>query len=139
MPQAPIDHPKPRITLKRVYDPVGPDDGVRVLVDRVWPRGVGRDKLKADQWLREVAPSDQLRTWFHHDPDKWEEFKARYTAELRAKPEITNLLLELARERGLTLLFAARDIQHNQAVALKEYLLFRANTDTKGEDDASDR
>ena len=111
------------ITTKRVYDPIDNNEGVRVLVDRLWPRGISRQALKADHWLREVAPSGQLRQWFGHDPDRWEEFKQRYFVELQAKPEIINFLLELARAQGLVLLFSARDLHCNQAVALQEYLL----------------
>ena len=111
------------ITIKRVYDPIDSGDGVRVLVDRLWPRGVSKQALKADHWLREVAPSDQLRQWFGHDPNRWEEFKLRYFAELQTKPETIELLLELAQEKGLVILYAARDVHHNQAIALQQYLL----------------
>ena len=110
------------VTTKRVYDPVDPDEGVRVLVDRLWPRGVSKQSLKADHWLREVAPSNQLRQWFGHDPKRWEEFKLRYAAELQAKPEAMQFLLGLARERGLVLLYSARDLQFNQAIALQQHL-----------------
>lgn len=111
------------ITTKRVYDLIDNNKGVRVLVDRLWPRGVSKQTLNADHWLREVAPSDQLRRWFGHDPNRWEEFKHRYFEELQAKPEIITFLLELAREEGLVLLFSARDLQCNQAIALQQYLL----------------
>ena len=111
------------ITTKRVYDPIDPDEGVRVLVDRLWPRGVSKQALKADHWLREVAPSNQLRQWFGHDPNRWEEFKHRYFAELQAKPEAMQFLLGLAREKGLVLLYSARDVQYNQAIALQQHLL----------------
>ncbi len=110
------------VTTKRVYDPVDPDEGVRVLVDRLWPRGVSKQSLKADHWLREVAPSNQLRQWFGHDPKRWEEFKLRYAVELQAKPEAMQFLLGLARERGLVLLYSARDLQFNQAIALQQHL-----------------
>lgn len=114
----------PCIITKRVYDPIGNNEqGVRVLVDRLWPRGIAKHALKADHWLREVAPSDQLRKWFGHDSGRWDEFQRRYFAELQAKPEPTEFLLALAREKGLVLLFSARDLQHNQAVALQQYLL----------------
>ena len=113
----------PCIITKRVYDPIGNNEqGVRVLVDRLWPRGIAKQALKADHWLREVAPSDQLRRWFGHDPGRWEEFQRRYFAELQAKPEPIEFLLALAREKGLVLLYSARDQQHNQAVALQQYL-----------------
>ena len=111
------------ITTKRVYDPIDPDEGVRVLVDRLWPRGVSKQALKADHWLREVAPSNQLRQWFGHDPNRWEEFKHRYFAELQAKPEAMQFLLGLAREKGVVLLYSARDLQFNQAIALQQHLV----------------
>ena len=113
----------PFITTKRVYDPIDNNEGVRVLVDRLWPRGVSKQALKAAHWLREVTPSDQLRQWFGHDLNRWEEFKHHYVAELQAKPELINLLLDLARTKGLVLLFSARDLHCNQAVALQHYLL----------------
>lgn len=112
------------IITKRVYDPMDNNEqGVRVLVDRLWPRGIAKHALKADHWLREVAPSDQLRKWFGHDPGRWEEFQRRYFAELQAKPEPIEFLLALARGKGLVLLFSARDLHHNQASALQKYLL----------------
>jgi len=126
-----------RITVKRVYDPIDEDDGVRVLVDRVWPRGVTKKELGADQWLREVAPSDSLRQWFNHDPAKWEEFKLRYAAELEGKSSIIRCLLDLAKEKGLVLLFSARDLRFNQAVALQGYLL-SLDKEPKGGNHASD-
>ncbi|HXF37751.1 MAG TPA: DUF488 family protein [Actinomycetota bacterium] len=94
----------------------------RFLVDRVWPRGVSRDALRPDGWLREAAPSDELRRWFGHDPKRWEGFKRRYFAELDARPEAWRPLLEAAREGDVTLLFGARDEERNNAVALREYL-----------------
>ena len=113
----------PRIRVRRVYDPIDNNQGARVLVDRVWPRGLSKERLHAELWLREAAPSDALRRWFGHEPGRWEAFKSRYFAELQAKPEIVQMLLDLAGTRGLTLLFSARDNEHNQAVALRDYLL----------------
>ena len=110
------------IFVKRVYDPPAPGDGRRFLVDRLWPRGVKKEALKLDGWLKEVAPSDELRRWFGHDPAKWEEFQQRYFAELEAKPEAWRPLLEAARKGTVTLLFSARDEAHNNAVALKAFL-----------------
>jgi len=110
------------IRTKRVYEPPSPEDGFRVLVDRVWPRGMSKAQVKAALWLKEVAPSTTLRKWFAHDPSKWDEFKKRYFLELDAKPEAVTQLLKKAEKGRLTLLFSARDIEHNQAVALKEYL-----------------
>lgn len=110
------------IHVKRVYEPPAPEDGKRFLVDHLWPRGVRREELQLDGWLKDVAPSDALRRWFGHDPAKWEAFRQRYFAELEAKPEAWRPLLEAAREGDVTLLFGARDEQHNNAVALKIFL-----------------
>jgi uncharacterized protein YeaO (DUF488 family) len=110
------------IKVKRVYDPVEPDDGRRFLVERLWPRGIKKEALRMDGWLREVAPSDRLRRWFGHDPRKWEEFRRRYFAELEAHPEAWRPLLKAARVGNITLLFSARDTSHNNAMALREFL-----------------
>ncbi|MBI4400854.1 MAG: DUF488 family protein [Nitrospirae bacterium] len=110
------------IQVKRVYEPTTTDDGARFLVDRLWPRGVKRNALHLDGWLNDVAPSDGLRRWFAHDPKKWEEFRRRYSAELDRMPETWRALLDAARAGTVTLLFGARDSQHNNAVALKGYL-----------------
>ena len=110
------------ILIKRAYDPPGPDDGSRLLVDRLWPRGIRREALVLDGWLKDVAPSDNLRRWFGHDPVKWEEFCRRYFVELDGKPEAWTPILKLARQGNVTLVFSARDIEHNNAVALKAYL-----------------
>lgn len=115
------------IRTKRVYDAKNPDDGCRILVDRLWPRGITKERLQADLWLKEAAPSHELRKWFGHDPSKWETFKSRYFSQLDAEPEAVKQLLDEAAKRRLTLLFAAKDIECNQAVALKEYLLSRAS------------
>lgn len=110
------------LQVKRVYDPPQMDDGTRFLVDRLWPRGVKREALQLDGWLKEVAPSDSLRRWFGHDVARWDEFQCRYFAELDGKPEAWRPLLETAREGNVTLLYSARDREHNNAVALKAYL-----------------
>lgn len=110
------------IRTKRVYDPPQPEDGIRILVDRVWPRGMTKARLQADQWLKDAAPSTELRKWFGHPPEKWAGFKTRYFKELDSKPETVQVLLDAAKSGTLTLLFSARDTVHNQAVALKEYL-----------------
>ena len=110
------------IQTKRVYAPVDRDDGIRVLVDRVWPRGMARERLQADLWLKDVAPSTALRKWFGHNPSRWNGFKVRYFSELTAKARVVDQLIELAAKDRLTLLFSARDTRYNQAVALKEYL-----------------
>ena len=113
------------LQAKRVYSPFEKEDGVRILVDRVWPRGVSKEKLHADEWLKGLAPSTQLRKWFNHDRTRWDEFKRRYFAELDTMPQATDRILNLAAEERVTLLFAARDTECNQAVALKEYLIAR--------------
>lgn len=110
------------IKLKRVYEQPEADDGARYLVDRLWPRGVAKDALQLTAWLREVAPSDELRKEFHHDPARWEEFRRRYWAELDARPAAWEPLLPAARSGTITLLFAARDTEHNNATALRDYL-----------------
>jgi uncharacterized protein YeaO (DUF488 family) len=100
------------IRTKRAYEPASSEDGYRVLVDRLWPRGVSKEDARLDAWMKEVAPSDDLREWFDHDPERWEEFTERYRQELR----------ERAGEETITLVFAARDTDRNNAVVLKEYL-----------------
>jgi uncharacterized protein YeaO (DUF488 family) len=112
------------VRIRRVYDPPAPDEGYRVLIDRLWPRGLRKDQLPLDAWLRELAVSDGLRRWFGHEPARWEEFRQRYRAELLA-PERRPLLEELARrarDGTVTLLYGARDPQHNNAVVLAELL-----------------
>ncbi len=114
------------IVIKRVYEPDNPDDGFRVLVDRVWPRGMKKEQVKADLWLKDLAPSADLRKWFSHDRTKWETFKRRYFSELDAKPEAVTKLIDEAVKGRLTLLFSAHEAQFNQAVALKEYLVSKS-------------
>ncbi|MEM9251870.1 MAG: DUF488 domain-containing protein [Planctomycetota bacterium] len=114
------------ITIKRIYEPVANDDGVRVLVDRVWPRGVSKDAAEVVAWCKAVAPSTELRKWFAHDPAKWPEFVARYHTELDANPDGVAELLNHAPKRGrLTLVYSAKDEAHNQAAALRDYLIHR--------------
>ncbi len=110
------------IRVKRVYEPPARGDGTRILVDRLWPRGISRDALKLDAWLKDVAPSDALRRWFAHDPAKWDAFQRRYAAELAANPEAWRPILEAARRGTVTLLFGAKDAARNNAVALKAFL-----------------
>ena len=110
------------IKLKRVYEAPARTDGRRVLVDRIWPRGVSKKAAELDLWLKDVAPSDRLRKGFAHDAERWEEFKRRYFEELEGKPESLEELQEAASRGPVTLLFAARDEERNNAVALKEYL-----------------
>ena len=105
--------------VKRVYEPANPEDGARVLVDRLWPRGLSKTKAKMNLWLRETAPSDALRKWFAHDPRKWKAFRRRYQTELKMKPEILETLKGLEQKhRMVTLLFAAADPHHNNAIVL---------------------
>jgi uncharacterized protein YeaO (DUF488 family) len=111
------------IHIKRVYDPATADDGCRVLVDRLWPRGLNKQKAKIDLWLKDIAPSTELRQWFQHDPTKWREFKARYFRELKHHADEVYNLKKRARARRLTLLYAAKDAENNNAAALKEYLV----------------
>lgn len=110
------------IRLKRVHDRPARSDGLRLLVDRVWPRGVSKAEARVDEWLRDVAPSTALRKWFGHDPERWEGFLERYFAELDRSPEAVSAVAEPAREGRVTLLFGARDREHNNAVALRAYL-----------------
>ena len=110
------------IRAKRAYDAPGPEDGARFLVDRLWPRGIKKEALAIDGWLKEIAPSDELRRWFGHSADKWDEFQRRYFAELEEKPELLQPIQE-ARQRGnVTLVYGARDEEHNNAIALLAYL-----------------
>jgi uncharacterized protein YeaO (DUF488 family) len=110
------------IRVKRVYEPPEPGDGTRFLVERLWPRGLRKDALKLNAWLKDVAPSDALRRWFGHDPARWHEFRRRYASELNARPEAWREILGAADSGTVTLLFSARDTLHNNAVALKAYL-----------------
>ena len=110
------------IRVKRVYDPHEPVDGSRFLVDRLWPRGMKKENLQMDGWLKDVAPSDALRHWFGHEPAKWEEFCSRYDAELENNSDAWRPLLDMARKQDVTLLYGAHDIEHNNAVAIRSFL-----------------
>ena len=110
------------ITLKRAYDPIGSTDGMRVLVERLWPRGVKKTGLRLDAWLKDVAPSPALRRWFSHDPKKWDAFRRRYHDELRANAEALEPILKAARRGRVTFVYSSHDTEHNNAVALKQYL-----------------
>ena len=110
------------IRIKRVYDPPAPEDGIRFLVDGLWPRGVKKEALPMQAWLKEAAPSRELRRWFGHDPNRWPEFLRRYHQELKNKPEAVQPIWEAARHDNVTLLYSARDTKHNNAVALLGYL-----------------
>lgn len=111
------------IRIRRAYDPPGGDDGYRVLVDRLWPRGVSRDRLAIEEWLPELAPSTELRRWFGHDPTRWDEFRDRYRAELAdRRHDLEQLVERVGPATTLTLVFGAKDIEHNNAVALREVI-----------------
>ncbi len=110
------------IQVKRVYEPVQESDGRRYLVERLWPRGMSRERLQLDGWLKELAPSDALRRWFRHDPRKWHEFRTRYFVELEQQRAYWEPLLQEAQQGTITLLYSARDTKHNNAVALREFL-----------------
>jgi len=114
---------KHSLKIKRIYDPAEDTDGFRVLVDRLWPRGVAKEKAHLDLWLKEIAPSTDLRKWFAHDPAKWEGFKQRYLEELKANAPAVELLKSLLTKGDVTLLYAARDAEHNEAVILRDNLL----------------
>ena len=110
------------IRLKRAYDPAEKTDGRRVLVERLWPRGMSKAQLRLDEWAKDVAPSPVLRRWFGHDPERWPEFRRRYLAELRGHPAAWQSLLSAARRGRVTLIYAAHDVAHNGAIALKAFL-----------------
>jgi uncharacterized protein YeaO (DUF488 family) len=110
------------IQIKRVYDSPAKEDGARFLVERLWPRGIKKEALPMDSWCKDAAPSDRLRRWFSHDPAKWKEFQRRYRAELNDNPAVYQPLLDAATEGNVTLLYSARDTEHNNAIALKFFL-----------------
>ena len=110
------------LKIKRVYETPAKEDGMRILADRLWPRGLTKEKAKLDLWLKEIAPSAGLRKWFDHDPKKWPEFKKRYLRELRENKESVSVLKEEVKKGPVTLLYAARDEEHNEALFLKEIL-----------------
>ncbi|HLO33754.1 MAG TPA: DUF488 domain-containing protein [Anaerolineales bacterium] len=110
------------LKVKRVYERAQAGDGVRFLVDRLWPRGIKKEKLKMKAWLKDVAPSPDLRRWFAHDPLKWQEFQRRYQAELKSNPDAWNPILEAVKSGDVTLLYSARDTEHNSALVLKSFL-----------------
>ncbi|HET9265990.1 MAG TPA: DUF488 family protein [Vicinamibacterales bacterium] len=110
------------LKLKRAYEPGSRSDGTRVLVERLWPRGLSRKTLRIDAWLKDVGPSTGLRQWFSHDPDKWPRFRSRYFRELDSRPEAWRPIVSAARRGTVTLVYSSRDTTHNNAVALKDYL-----------------
>lgn len=114
------------INIKRAYDPPAPSDGTRVLVDGLWPRGASKEAVKLNMWLKDVAPSTELRKWFSHDPQRWAEFQQRYTNELKQNADAWKPLVEAARKHNLTLIFGSKDTEHNNAIVLQKFL--RAHT-----------
>jgi uncharacterized protein YeaO (DUF488 family) len=114
------------IRIKRTYEPSARGDGRRILVERLWPRGMKKEALDADAWLKDVAPSTPLRKWFGHRVERWDEFRRRYRAELRANPEAWSSILAASKRGTVTLLYSAHDLEHNGAVVLREYLTERA-------------
>jgi uncharacterized protein YeaO (DUF488 family) len=110
------------IQIKRAYEDVSDDDGYRVLVDRLWPRGLSKENAKIDLWLRDIAPSTELRQWYQHDPEKWDEFRKRYDHELDSHPDAVQQLADLVKKQHVTLVYSSKVEDINNAVALKEYL-----------------
>jgi uncharacterized protein YeaO (DUF488 family) len=110
------------IKIKRIYEPTSPDDGKRIYIDRLWPRGMKKEDVKIDEWLKEISPSDALRKWFGHDPSKYEEFKKRYIKELEPHAEILERIKKEGKRKTVTLLFSAKDEEHNNATVAKEVL-----------------
>ena len=111
-----------KLHIKRAYEPASPEDGSRFLVDRLWPRGIRKDALTLSAWLKDVAPSNTLRRWFGHDPVRWTEFRRRYRKELKSHESMLQLLRDALKRGTVTLVYSARDEEHNQAVALREFL-----------------
>ncbi|HOS82616.1 MAG TPA: DUF488 family protein [Methanoregulaceae archaeon] len=111
------------IKLKRAYEPPEEGDGYRILVERLWPRGVSKERLKIDLWIKDAGASPELRTWFGHDPEKWEEFRRRYFEEIRERPEVVKRMKDALKHHGtVSFIYAARDEKHNNAAALKEFI-----------------
>lgn len=116
------------ISIKRIYDPQDAGDGYRVLVDRLWPRGISKEKASWDEWKKNAAPTTRLRQWFDHDDAKWDEFRQRYFEELDNNTEAVSHLLQLARKGKITLLYSARNTEHNEAAALRDYLMKQSSS-----------
>jgi uncharacterized protein YeaO (DUF488 family) len=110
------------IKIKRIYEPASADDGKRIYIDRLWPRGMKKEEVKIDEWLKKISPSDTLRKWFGHDPKNYEEFKKRYIKELGSHEEVLERIKKEAKKGTVTLLFSAKDVEHNNATVLKEML-----------------
>ncbi len=118
---------KGELKTKRVYEPVSEDDGFRVFVERLWPRGISKEKAAIDLWLKDIAPSTELRKWFNHDPGKWSDFKKRYRSEIEGRPQLLDELGERLRKGNVTLLYASREMEYNAASALSGFLMDRVN------------
>ena len=125
------------VHLKRAYEPASPTDGRRILVDRLWPRGISKAEAGIDDWLKDLAPSTALRTWFGHDPDKWDEFRRRYRKEIAGHAELLKHLREIARKGPITLVYSAHDEVHNDAVVLRDVLLGRGRLAEASQSDRS--
>lgn len=110
------------VKVKRIYDPPSPEDGKRILIDRLWPRGIKKEEARMDEWLKDIAPSSELRKWFSHDPEKWEGFRERYRKELKDKSDLIGKIRGESKKGTVTLLFSAKDKEHNNAVVLKEVI-----------------
>lgn len=126
---------RPAIRIKRVYEPPAPEDGVRILVDRLWPRGVSKEQASIDEWMKEIAPSPELRTWFGHRPERFAEFAAGYERELAEDPvrlRLADRICETALRQPVTLVYAAKDPVHNHAVVLRDWLKRRVNAEPSG-------
>lgn len=132
-PSVPAD-PAERIRIKRIYRAARVSDGRRILVDRLWPRGVAKDRARLFDWCREVAPSDALRRRFHADPDAWEDFRARYLAELGQRDDLVRQIAGYARDGVVTLIYAAKDEDHNNAAVLRDHLVARLRQDRRDDD-----
>ena len=112
-----------RVRVKRAYEPPAPDDGTRILVDRLWPRGLKKEKAALDEWMKEIAPSTELRKWFGHAPERWQEFRHRYRSEIQQHPAELEQLHKFTQNGPVTLVYSAHDDEHNNAVVLKDFLL----------------
>jgi uncharacterized protein YeaO (DUF488 family) len=119
------------IKLKRAYDPISSTDGTRLFVERLWPRGLAKERLKLDAWIREVAPTTELRKWFGHDPTKWRQFRIRYFRELDSRPASWRSIVSLAGRGTVTLVYSSHDEEHNNAVALRDYLQLKTRRRTR--------
>lgn len=118
-----LPFPASHLRLKRAYDPATPDDGTRILIDRLWPRGVRKDEAALDDWMKDIAPSTELREWFGHDPKRWPEFQRRYRTELHQHTQELDRIRSLAKKKTVTLIYGAHDQEHNDAVVLRQVLL----------------